>query len=126
MAKKFNKETPTNTMKTLWSIRFRVTIREVGSNLFLFMFNNEEDRLKVQKSCPWLFDKHVLLLDKLDLETHPVTISLYKDFLWVRVYGVSFLCLSEKVGKIIDETIGDLEEVVVIPGKKDDNQHLKL
>ncbi|GAV85132.1 DUF4283 domain-containing protein/zf-CCHC_4 domain-containing protein, partial [Cephalotus follicularis] len=126
IAKKFNKETLKNTMKTLWRAKYCVRIRDDGNNMFLFMFNNEEDRMKVLKCCPWLFDKHIILLEKIEGEVHPSTISLHKATLCIRVFGVPYMCLSERVGRIIKELISELEEVIVISGKKDNNQYFKL
>ncbi|GAV77421.1 DUF4283 domain-containing protein [Cephalotus follicularis] len=62
-AKKFNKENFKNTMKTLWQAKRGLGIRDVEYNLFFFLFNND-DRLKVLKLGPWLFDKHILLSKK--------------------------------------------------------------
>ncbi|GAV69998.1 DUF4283 domain-containing protein/zf-CCHC_4 domain-containing protein, partial [Cephalotus follicularis] len=73
-------------------------IREVGNNLFVFMFNNE-DGTKVLNLGPWLFDKHIFLLEKLENEIHPSFISLHKATFWIRVFRVPYLCLSERVGK---------------------------
>ncbi|GAV75229.1 DUF4283 domain-containing protein/zf-CCHC_4 domain-containing protein, partial [Cephalotus follicularis] len=125
-AKKFNKETFKNIMKTLRRARHGLRIREVGNNLFLFMFNNDEDRLKVLKLGPWLFDKYILLLEKIENEIHPSNLTLHKFSLWIRVFGVPYLYLLERVGRVIGEEIGELEEVAVILGKKENNQFLKL
>ncbi|GAV69316.1 DUF4283 domain-containing protein [Cephalotus follicularis] len=77
-SKTFNKEILKNTMRSLWRTKFGRRIRDVGNNIFLFMFNNEKDRAKVLKLGPCWFDRHILLLEKLKEETHPSTISLYK------------------------------------------------
>ncbi|GAV79329.1 DUF4283 domain-containing protein/zf-CCHC_4 domain-containing protein, partial [Cephalotus follicularis] len=122
----FSKETFKKTMKTLWRAKYGLRIRDVGNNLFLFIFNDEDDRLKVMKLSPWLFDKHILLLEKIENEVHPSNLSLHKATLWIRVFGVPYLYLSERVGRIIGEEIGDLEEATVISRKKDNNQYLKL
>ncbi|GAV88590.1 DUF4283 domain-containing protein, partial [Cephalotus follicularis] len=87
---------------------------------------NEEDRIRVLKLGPWWFDRNLLLLDKVDIETHPSSISLRKASLWVRVYGILFLCLSKTVSRIIGENIGDLEEIEVMSGRKVNSQYLKL
>ncbi|GAV68155.1 DUF4283 domain-containing protein [Cephalotus follicularis] len=108
MAKKFNKESLKNTMKMMWHEKYGMRVIDVGNNLFLFIFNNDEDRLKVLKSRPWLLDKHILILEKIEEETHPLSLSLFKASIWVRVYGAQFLCLSDRVGRIIGKFISDL------------------
>ncbi|GAV69508.1 DUF4283 domain-containing protein/zf-CCHC_4 domain-containing protein, partial [Cephalotus follicularis] len=126
MTKKYDKDVMKNTMRSLCNARHGVRIHDVGNDLFLFMFNNNDDREKVLKLGPWWFDRHILLLDKLDEEKHPSTISLYKAPIWIRVYGIPLLCLSEKVGRIIGNSIGDLEEVQVVTRRRESNQFLKL
>ncbi|GAV91587.1 DUF4283 domain-containing protein/zf-CCHC_4 domain-containing protein, partial [Cephalotus follicularis] len=124
--KKYNKEVLKSTMRSLWRTIFGFKIREVGSNLFLFIFNNNDDREKVLKLGPWWFDKQILLLEKLEEETHPSNISLYKASIWIRVFGVPFLCLSENVGRVIGNSIGKIEEIGVVAGRRDNNQYLRL
>ncbi|GAV75574.1 DUF4283 domain-containing protein, partial [Cephalotus follicularis] len=125
-SKSFNMEVLNNIMKSLWKPKFGLRIRDIGNNLFLFQFNNEQDRMKVLELGPWWFDRHILLLDKVDVETHPSSISLHKASFCVRVYGVPFLCLSDTVVRIIRDNIGDLEEIEVTSGKKENSQYLKL
>ncbi|GAV64352.1 DUF4283 domain-containing protein [Cephalotus follicularis] len=99
-------------MRSLWRVKYGLKIHDVGKNLFLFMFNNNEDRAKVLKVGPWNFDKHIPLLEKLEEETHFTFVSLYKALFLVKVFfGDPYLCLSERVGRITRESIGALEEI---------------
>ncbi|GAV79174.1 DUF4283 domain-containing protein, partial [Cephalotus follicularis] len=98
---------------------------DVGKNLFMFMFNNEGDRAKVMKLGLWLFDKHILLVETLDEEVHSSSIFLSKASFWIRVFGVPYLCLSKRVGKIIGESIRELEDIEIVSGKKENSQCLK-
>ncbi|GAV65310.1 DUF4283 domain-containing protein, partial [Cephalotus follicularis] len=124
--KYFNKEVLKNRMQSLWRTQYGLKIREVGNNLFLFMFNNDEDRWRVLKSRPWHFDKHILLPEKLSKETRPSPVSLHRASFWVRVFAVPYLCLSVRVGKVIGEAIGELEEVEIHKGRKKSKQFIKL
>ncbi|GAV84207.1 DUF4283 domain-containing protein/zf-CCHC_4 domain-containing protein [Cephalotus follicularis] len=124
--KSFNKETLKKTMQSLWRGKYGLRIREVGNNMFLFMFNNNEDRMKVLKLGPWHFNKHILLLEKMEKETNLSQIELYKPSFWFGDFGVPYLFLLDRVGRIIGEAIGDLEEVEFVKGKKGSNQFIKL
>ncbi|GAV67982.1 DUF4283 domain-containing protein/zf-CCHC_4 domain-containing protein [Cephalotus follicularis] len=93
---------------------------------FIYVYvQHEEDRTKVLHLGPWCFDRHVLL-EKVKEEIHPSKISLSKVVFWIRVYGLPFLCLSEKVGKIVGNSIGEVEDIEVVMGRRENNQYIRV
>ena len=60
--KDFNKEAFKSTIQKLWRGLHGVTIKEVGSNLFLAIFVREEDMKEVLDKSPWSFDRKLILL----------------------------------------------------------------
>ncbi|GAV62406.1 DUF4283 domain-containing protein/zf-CCHC_4 domain-containing protein [Cephalotus follicularis] len=112
-------------MRSLWRAKYGLKIREVGHNLFLFMFNNEEDRDKVLKLGPWHFDNKSFSWRRLR-KRHTNPKSSYTRHLCGLGFTDPYLCLSERAGRIIGESIGELEKIEIITGRKETNQYLKL
>ncbi|KAH0974386.1 hypothetical protein GBA52_016285 [Prunus armeniaca] len=50
-------------MLKIWGTVREVVVKDIGDNLFLFIFATEGDRLKVLSSGPWNFDKALVLLE---------------------------------------------------------------
>ncbi|TXG53199.1 hypothetical protein EZV62_022368 [Acer yangbiense] len=62
--KKVNREAFKSVIEHLWSPFGNVEIEVVGENVFMFFFNNSEDRNRVWGRGPWHFDKCLLVLEK--------------------------------------------------------------
>ena len=60
--KEFNKKAFKSTLQQLWKGSHRVTIKEVGNNLFLAVFVTEEHMMDVLNRSTWSFDKRLVLL----------------------------------------------------------------
>ena len=60
----FNKEAFKSTMQQLWRGSHRVTIKEVGNNLFLAIFVTEEHMNDILDRSLWSFDKRLILLKR--------------------------------------------------------------
>ncbi|TXG73181.1 hypothetical protein EZV62_001760 [Acer yangbiense] len=62
--KRVNKDAFKSVIEHLWNPFGNVEIEVVGENVFLFYFNNSEDRNRVWGRGPWHFDKCLLVLEK--------------------------------------------------------------
>lgn len=50
--------------KATWGILIGLMVEKLGSNMFLFSLRSEEERTRVLRQEPWLFDKFLLVLSK--------------------------------------------------------------
>ena len=57
----FNKEAFKSTIQQLWRGSQRLSIKEVGNNLFLTIFDTEEHMNDILDTSPWSFDKRLVL-----------------------------------------------------------------
>ncbi|GAV89210.1 DUF4283 domain-containing protein/zf-CCHC_4 domain-containing protein, partial [Cephalotus follicularis] len=71
---------------------------------------------------PWLFDRSILLNKDIN-EEH----AEFNDVsLWIRVFGVPYLCFSEYVGKVIGNYIGKFEDGEKVRGKGSNGPYIRL
>lgn len=54
-----------NTMTTIWPAKEPFKVRELGTNLFQFVFSNQEDMRRVINGKTWTFDQYYLILKEL-------------------------------------------------------------
>ncbi|MBA0566194.1 hypothetical protein Golob_011037, partial [Gossypium lobatum] len=52
-------------MKSLWKTKKKFEIQTAGQNLFLIVFELEEDMELIMEGRPWLFRKSLILFDRL-------------------------------------------------------------
>lgn len=109
--KGFHKEAFKSTMENIWKHSPLKKIYEVGDNLFLFQFLSADDREMVLKGGPWNFDEKLVLLKALELEDKPGKGLLTKAIFGIRVYGLPFVAMSEKMGKFIGDKMGRFVEM---------------
>lgn len=63
--KDFNKEAFKSTIFHLWCCSHKVTIRDVGQNLFLSNFVKKENLREILDKSPWSFKKRLVLMNAL-------------------------------------------------------------
>lgn len=61
-----NKDVSRNEMLRAWKLTKSFNIVEIKPNLYIFSFENREDKEKVIKGRPWLFDFHLLAIQAFD------------------------------------------------------------
>lgn len=52
-----------NALKGAWKTRESFSVEIIGKNVFCFNFVSQDDRNWVFKNEPWLFDRHLLILE---------------------------------------------------------------
>ena len=63
-------------MVRLWGEACGVSVNEIGENLFQFQFQYVDNCLRVQHGSPWLFDNHLLVLNKFVLKKKKFWLAL--------------------------------------------------
>ena len=69
--KEFNKEAFKSTDQKLWKGPHRITIKDVGNNLFLAVFVTKEHMMDVLDGSTWCFDKRLVLLKQFEGDLSP-------------------------------------------------------
>lgn len=77
-----------NTLSILWPSSTPVKIREMGVNLFQFIFANQTDKLKVLSRKGWTFDSQFLILKPWVEGTDFKKEEFNKVQLWIQVWNL--------------------------------------
>ncbi|MBA0853217.1 hypothetical protein Goshw_014974, partial [Gossypium schwendimanii] len=83
-------------MKDIWKTRKKFEIQMVGQNLFLIVFELEEDLEMILEGRPWLFRKSIILFDRLCQAVKRDQIRLISSPFWMKIDS----CFSEFDKKI--------------------------
>ena len=112
-SKSANREALCRVMNMLWKPRKSLKVQEIGENLFIFEFTKERDKARVLGGCPWLFDRHLLLLHEFDGLTPPREFTFKSSPVWVQVFDLPLYHMTEKVGELIEKAMGGHIEMEV-------------
>ena len=90
-----------------------VVFKELETNLWLFKFEEEDDKNRVLTGRPWSYDRHMLVLNEFHGHCPPSQMVFLHSLVWVQVYGMPLLCMTKGIGSKIGASLGELEEVDV-------------
>jgi hypothetical protein len=111
--KKVNKEAFKDVFSRIWHIARSVMFKEVQDNVWVFEFEDMEDKRRVMEGRPWSFDRQILVLNELDGTVPPALMQFDRSPFWVQVHDMPLICMNKGVGVKIGESLGMLIDVVV-------------
>ncbi|MFQ6654082.1 hypothetical protein Gotur_025197, partial [Gossypium turneri] len=100
--KSYNQDSFKAQMKSIWKTKKKFEIQLVGQNLFLIVFEAEEDLETVMEGQPWLFRKHLIIFERLIKPIERDQIQLVSSLFWIRIGP----CLPEFDKKDLLHAIG--------------------
>ncbi|XP_040991016.1 uncharacterized protein LOC121238254 [Juglans microcarpa x Juglans regia] len=124
--KYFNKEAFIGTMRKVWRTAMGVRFQELSPVLFLVEFENGRDKTKVLREGPWLFDKHLVLLKKMDGRLQVQQVQMTMTSFWVRFHDLPLMAMNVFVGKKLGERLGSIEEVDLEKGEVEWGEYLRV
>ena len=66
----------------------------MGDNLFMFYFNNDDDRNRVLQRGLWHFGNSLIVLEKLVGSGNISKLSFNKADFWVQIHDIPILCMN--------------------------------
>ena len=102
----FNKEAFKSTIQQLWRGSQCVTIKEVGNNLFLAIFDTEEHMNNILDRSPWSFDKKLVLLKCFTSDVGSENVTFQRSLFWIWVFNIPIKSMNATVGNYISNEIG--------------------
>lgn len=101
------------TIHFVWKLKGKVKIKEAGSNLFIFEFQETLDLLKVQEGHPWSFDRNLLCLSKFDGKLAQNQVIFTKEPMWVQMHNVPLGMINKFCGEDLGKVMGEVIELNV-------------
>ncbi|XP_023918052.1 uncharacterized protein LOC136066625 [Quercus suber] len=104
--REFNKEAFKSTIQQLWRGSQRVSIKEVGNNLFLAIFDTKKHMNDILDRSPWSFDKRLVMLKRFTNDVSPENVTFQQSPFWIRVFNIPIKSMNAIVGNYIANEIG--------------------
>ncbi|CAA0831374.1 Unknown protein [Striga hermonthica] len=99
------------TLGSIWVTQKQFSIRNIGINLFQFIFESEKDKQKVLHGKTWSFDGQYLLLKEWDPKATEFSREEEKIKTWVQVHNLPLHWLTAEMGLKIGKIIGKVLNV---------------
>ncbi|TXG63812.1 hypothetical protein EZV62_010806 [Acer yangbiense] len=109
--KRVNREAFRAVIEQLWCPFSNVEIEVVGENIFMFYFNNPEDRDRIWQRGPWHFDRSLIVLVKPEGTGDIAQLSFNKAEFWVQIHDIPLMCMNKRTVKWLAEQIGTVIEI---------------
>ncbi|XVF50675.1 hypothetical protein PTKIN_Ptkin04bG0121000 [Pterospermum kingtungense] len=108
LKKPYNLDAMKTALMKAWLISTELNIREIGHRLFIFNFQSEMKKGKVILRQPWFFNKALLILKEFDGSEELESLDISHCPFWVQIYGFPIRFISEKIGVVVGEKIGEV------------------
>ena len=109
--KRVNVEVMKNVLSTIWKLISRMSITEIGSRLFIFQFEDNEEKERVLLRQPWSFSKSLPVMEILNDQPKPEEVNWQWCPFWVQIHGLPLGLMTRKIGIVLGESIGDVKEI---------------
>lgn len=107
----FNFEAFKNTMNQIWAISKHALFRPIENGLFVVQFASSRDKMRVLDGCPWTFDQHLVMLQKVEGGVQPSEIGLSHCPFWIRLYNLPLDSRTQRHVGAIGSSLGKVLEV---------------
>lgn len=82
----------------------------MGDHTILFVFDNNEEVEKILASEPWSFDRHLVVLQMLEIVVIVRDLAFNKVLIWVQVHFIPISFLNRGVAEELCEVIGEVDQ----------------
>ncbi|KAK6154992.1 hypothetical protein DH2020_009240 [Rehmannia glutinosa] len=124
--KKINFTGLKNTLLKIWQTKDIFVVREIGPNLFQFVFCTQEDKLRVLQGKTWSFDSQYILLREWNDDILAKVDSIHTVELWIQIWNLPYHWMSIETGKKIGSKFGKISDIIIPETGSAKGRHLKL
>lgn len=111
--RRVNKEAFRTVLSRIWRLAGSVVFKEVQDNIWLFEFEEVDDKRRVFEGRPWFFDRQILVIQEFDGSIPVSQMEFSFSPFWVQVHEMPLVCMNKTVGIKIGESMGVVEDVDV-------------
>ncbi|CAA0829202.1 Unknown protein [Striga hermonthica] len=113
-------------MTAIWRIQQPMEVREISSNFFQFIFEDEEDMRKVKAGNNWIFENQYLVLQEWRKGISQNDPCFHEVKLWVQVFNVPLEWQSPEVGIKVGSVFNNVFNVSVINANGNGGRALRI
>ncbi|GAB2300566.1 hypothetical protein Dimus_038623 [Dionaea muscipula] len=107
----YNFDAMKDTMRKAWRVSKEMRIVLVGSNIFQFIFSDEDLYRFVLSEGPWTFDNNLFVFKVWEPGLIVKEISFYSIDFWIQIWSLPMEFIKVEVGQAIGQGIGSLLEI---------------
>lgn len=104
-------EAVARTFRPLWRTKRNFEVSMAGENILLIAFELEIDVEKVLQGEPWVFDRHLVVLQRYDSSSPVQELSFDRTSFWVQIHNLPLSLMIVEAAVSLGETLG----VVIVP-----------
>lgn len=99
------------TFASAWRVAHGLRVEKLGNNIFIFGFDNDDDRRRVLNQGPWFFEKFLLILE-LPIRGHrPSDYRFTSVSFWVHFYDIPLDWYNQEMAERLGNAVGVFVEV---------------
>ncbi|KAK6141805.1 hypothetical protein DH2020_024455 [Rehmannia glutinosa] len=102
-----------NTLLNIWQTKEVFSVREIGQNLFQFVFASQEDKLKVLGGKSWSFENQYLILREWYDNILDHVESFTSVDLWIQVWNLPYHWITMETGRKIGIKFENILDVLI-------------
>ena len=100
-----NVEAVAKTFRPLWRTRGNFELCEGKDNILLIDFEMEADAEKVVQGQPWVFDRHLVVVQRYNGSIQVQDLAFKSTTFWIQIHNLPFQLLTVEAALCIGETI---------------------
>jgi hypothetical protein len=106
-----NVEAVARTFKPLWRTDQGFTIRDMGNNILVIVFDDEADRERVLQGEPWAYDKHLIMFQRIAKEEAIEEVNFSEISFWIQLHGLPVRKMNQESATLLAAPLGVIEQV---------------
>lgn len=115
-----------NTMIAIWPTKEAFKIRELGKNLFQFVFSNMEDLRQAVNGRVWTFDQQYLILKEWR-EGMNLAVEIFNSIqIWIQIWNIPSRWISKEVGFEVGKLFPQVSDVMISELSSNKGRHMKI
>lgn len=103
------------TQKSMWKTENSLDIRDLGSNMVLVLFDDEDDLDHILMRGPWSFDKYLLGLYKLKNNESVKNAQFDRASFLVQMHDLPIQHMNKENAEAVGNSVGLVEQVHASP-----------
>ena len=101
-----NVESVAHTFRPLWRSEKDVQIKDMGDNILFFNFEDECDLDRVLEHEPWIYDKHLVVFEKVTTNVPISSLAFQFTTFWIQIHELPVQCLNQETRDAIGSSLG--------------------